>query len=277
MFFSTPVDRRSRESMVAFLSSHFTYERSYAHCIKLHRIGLNRDLEGRAFELLETDSFLGITSGIRQFERTHECQYTISQAGRCGGYLLLHSSFLERLQYKSICATCGQPNYRLVANGLVGSDGIIADTLASVGSSADNATLLADARIRALSISYHMTEEQKVLAIAKMRPIVNDSTPDNKCGRCGASGEYGRKNLERPLTQLQTRPYPAEPEVELRDLSTEDLRHRVDVVASFDRACDKIRANFIRFISSHRVVQKTIYVPQTISVARPMHHHAAAT
>jgi len=48
------------------------------------------------------------------------------------------------------------------------------------------------------------------------------------------------------------------------DLSTSDLRERVELVCRFDRACDEIRDAFIRLLDNCKVVEETVMVPKTV-------------
>lgn len=63
MFFEKKVDRRSRKAMVEFLTSHFRYDTmnswnrmtSYAHSVKMNRLGLTKAQEDAAYEMLGAD------------------------------------------------------------------------------------------------------------------------------------------------------------------------------------------------------------------------------
>lgn len=122
--FISKVDRRSRQSMVNFLSGHTKYHTmnswnvgsSYAHNVKINRF-VPRELLDTAFDLLMADDAQyrdEIDSEISLFTETHNSCYTIGFNGRSSGYLVLYHSTLETSGHKSYCTKCGQRNYTTV-------------------------------------------------------------------------------------------------------------------------------------------------------------------
>ncbi|MCW8966872.1 MAG: hypothetical protein OQK82_09345 [Candidatus Pacearchaeota archaeon] len=123
MFYEKNVDRRNRQSMVDFLKSHFRYSTmnswngstSWANCIKIHRLGLDREQLDRAYEFLETEYWHYLDETIHQFQIDMDFQYTIGINGRSGGYAVVYKSAKEPSGYKSFCTSCGQQNFKTVA------------------------------------------------------------------------------------------------------------------------------------------------------------------
>ncbi len=51
--------------------------------------------------------------------------------------------------------------------------------------------------------------------------------------------------------------------------STDSLRERVRLVQEFDKLCDEIVAEFVRYCEEYAVVEKDIMVPKTVKVLEP--------
>lgn len=119
MFFEKKVDTRSRAAMIAFLTGHFRYNTanswnggsSYAHCIKIGRLGLTQTQNGQAFRFLSADYWDEIRNPIDDFTIEHDGNYTIGTNGRSSGYLVLYDSHYESTEHKSFCPACGQRNF----------------------------------------------------------------------------------------------------------------------------------------------------------------------
>ena len=87
-----------RKAMIAYLLGHTRYHTmsswnnstSYAHCIKIDRLGLDRETLDVCWEMLEVpEGYDGFSEILRDFERKHGFRWQISQNGRSGGYLVL--------------------------------------------------------------------------------------------------------------------------------------------------------------------------------------------
>jgi len=270
-FFQKQVDRRSRNTMVEFLSKHFRYSTmnswngmdSYANCVKVHRMGLTSDQVDGAFALMSADEdyWDELNWHIADFTTRQNHAYTIGTNGRSGGYLVLYGSHLEDTGYKSRCKSCGQLNYKKVAAMPQDTGELtIAKEVLKSGSLWTDATYLTQGAIAALP----MAEDHKLALIRRFKVELKDSTLGNRCGACGKDGETGRVNLAKPLTRLQVESRGIDQDRDFADWSMGDLRARVDLVADFDRACDEIRESFIDMATSCRVVEETIMVPKTI-------------
>lgn len=101
--FVKDVDRNDIEAMRRFLDEHFRYWtmsswnrlESYAHNVKLHRLGLTSEQLDRAFELLDEDIdtsafWDGVHELINDFYE--ETGYLAGFNGRSGGYLVLYDT-----------------------------------------------------------------------------------------------------------------------------------------------------------------------------------------
>jgi hypothetical protein len=121
VYFYREVDRRSRKGMIDFLSQHFRYDTlnswnhatSYAHCVKLHRLGLAASEYDNAYDVLQaaemSDAWQPV---IDDFTEEQAGCATIGFNGRSGGYLVLYESAYQDSQYRSYCTQCGQGNYQ---------------------------------------------------------------------------------------------------------------------------------------------------------------------
>lgn len=99
MYLSIPDNKPiTRQEMMAYLARHRRYDTmnswnrstSYAHCIKVDRLGLTSETCMRCLEMLGVDeSFEDFSEILRDFDRRHQWRWQISQNGRSGGYLVL--------------------------------------------------------------------------------------------------------------------------------------------------------------------------------------------
>ncbi len=270
-FFEKQVDHRSRNAMVEFLSNHDRYytmsavngSTSYANCIKVHKLGLtSKQIEG-AYELLSADENFWdeLHFIIDEFTARNNHAFTMGTNGRSGGYLVLYSSHLETLEYKSRCKSCRQLSYKKVASLPQDPEElVIAQEVLKSGAIWTDVTYLQQSAIAALS----MADDRKLALVRRFKAELKESTLGNRCGACGKDGEAGRVNLVKPLTRLQVRVGGIDQDRDFDDWSMSDLRDRVDLVLDFDRTCDAIREHFIEMATSCRVIEETIMVPKTI-------------
>jgi hypothetical protein len=121
--FSKKVDLRSRKDMVDFLTDHFRYDTmnswnqstSYAHCVKIHSLGLSSTQIDKAYELLDMDeTYDNINWLLDEFAKEHNYAWQVGFNGRSDGYLVLYQGSRKALDYKSRCTHCGQLNYKTV-------------------------------------------------------------------------------------------------------------------------------------------------------------------
>ena len=93
-------------------------------------------------------------------------------------------------------------------------------------------------------------------------------TKDTPCTTSGCDGTI--VVLGKPAPQIVT--YPAKSLDQGEDFEDWDiyqLRDRVKLVQSFDKACDEAVAEFVAVVDSCRVVEKEIFVPHTVRVLEP--------
>ena len=271
-FFAKVVDRRSRSAMTAFLSSHFRYDTasshnrstSYAQCIKIDRLGLDRAQADAAYEMTSAEAYWDrISDPIREFTHSMHGMYTIGTNGRSCGYLVLYRSQYESTDHLSYCRSCGQRNYKRVAPELVGAEGIIVAEILRNGGNWHDDVYLKQSAIQAIALS----DEEKLALIRKLKPQLKNCSEGNRCGVCSATGDRGRVNYDKPPVRLSTWPMRSiDQDTDFSEMSLEELRSRADVVRAFDAACDEIRENFIELLSEFVPVERTIMVPKTAKV-----------
>jgi hypothetical protein len=212
-YFYRKVDTRSRQSMVAFLMRHARYNTmnswnratSYAHCVKVHRLGLASAEWAKAYDVLQAAEVSDAWQPVMdEFTDDWDGRATIGFNGRSGGYLVLYESEYQDSEYRSYCSACGQQNYQI-------------------------------------------------------------STVEScLCGRCGAAARVNYDVAPRKLVV-----WPGRGMDESRDFGDWPMSHlkeRVRLVHAFDRACDRIRDNFIDMIHRFDVVDEEFSVIRTRKV-----------
>lgn len=121
--FSKKVDLRSRKDVVDFLTNHFRYDTmnswnqntSYAHCVKIHNLGLTGEQIDKVYELIDMDeTYDNINWLLEEFAVAHNYAWQVGFNGRSGGYLVLYQGGRKALDYKSRCTHCGQLNYKTI-------------------------------------------------------------------------------------------------------------------------------------------------------------------
>lgn len=121
--FSKKVNLRSRKAMIEFLTNHFRYDTmnswnqnsSYAHCVKIHSLGLSSAQIDKAYELIDMDeTYDNINDLLDEFAESHNYAWHVGFNGRSSGYLVLYQGGRKALDYKSRCTHCGQLNYKTV-------------------------------------------------------------------------------------------------------------------------------------------------------------------
>jgi len=128
--FYKEVDKRSRETMTAFLKKHFRYHTmnswnrstSYANCIKLHQFdkpdNINSDTWWEMLWITEWQEKL--SDLLEDFSRKYNWQWQAGVNGRSSGYVVLYRGGIKPSGHKSYCTHCGQKNYQAVLEGEVG-------------------------------------------------------------------------------------------------------------------------------------------------------------
>jgi len=126
MFFQNKTVDWSKESMAKFLSSHQRYStmgsnnraESYAHCVKVHNLGLRGTQLEKAYNLVGMNDLLEqIDWPIQQFTEETNGAYTVGFNGRSSGYMVLYTGEYYDPGYKSYCPRCYQRNHQTVEEG----------------------------------------------------------------------------------------------------------------------------------------------------------------
>lgn len=121
--FSGPVDLRSRKEMTNFLQGHFRYPTmnswnratSYACNLKIHRLGLESEIESKPYDMLGTQEFYCLRQdALDLFNEMHNYRWQAAFNGRSGGYLVLYQGELRPTGHLSYCTSCGQRNFRSI-------------------------------------------------------------------------------------------------------------------------------------------------------------------
>lgn len=111
---------RAKADMINFLKNHFRYHTmnswnratSYARNIKVHHLGLDREIEDRCFEMLNLEeAFDDFTAVLHEFAVRHDYKWQIGQNGRSGGYLVLYQGGKKDQGYKTRCDSCRIPTW----------------------------------------------------------------------------------------------------------------------------------------------------------------------
>lgn len=88
-----------REEMIDYLKSHYRYHTlnswnnssSYAHDVKIHRLGLPPGLKDKAYEAIEAEDYQqDVRHLVGEFDAYHGYEYQAGFNGRSGGYLVLY-------------------------------------------------------------------------------------------------------------------------------------------------------------------------------------------
>jgi hypothetical protein len=109
---------RSREAMVAFLSSHGRYwtmnswnrSTSYANCVKVHRLDLTPEQLRQAWDMLDMpEVYDAIHRVLGEWTEKHDWRWQVGFNGRSGGYLVLYQGALDYQNARTAqCDVCGK-------------------------------------------------------------------------------------------------------------------------------------------------------------------------
>ena len=124
MFFNTSAAPKTKDGIAKFLTGHPRYQTnsgvhpltSYSHCVKLHRLGLNRSESEKAASIMQSDDYWRELRGcLRGFQDDMQGRYQISPMGRNSGHLVLFEAEVYDPGYKSTCRQCGHLSHQLVS------------------------------------------------------------------------------------------------------------------------------------------------------------------
>lgn len=279
--FTSVVDKRSRQKMVDFLSGHFRYDTmrawnrcgSYAHNVKLHRLGLTSEQYDAASSLIHADDDhwqYRVRQIIEQFTERHHGYYTIRQNGRSSGYMVLYQSSYKQSPYKSRCRSCGQLNFALPLNVSEMSEthAELTKYMVAKGKHWVDSVVLEQPEV----VAINLPEAEKLTIIRSLRAKdLKGVSLDNKCGRCGAEGERGRQPYSaRELTVWAGRGLDQGVDWEDNDeWSMSALKRRVELIQDFDSTVQTMRDELIYTIENFEVVDEVVMVPQKVTVVKP--------
>ena len=274
-YFSQTVDKRSRKELTDFLQNHSRYDTmsswnnstSYAHNIKINRLGLTREQTNAAYEMLDTDFWDegGLNCVIEDFTAEQNGYYTIGNNGRSGGYLVLYNSRREPTGHLSYCPKCGQRNSKKVAPVFDDPNRqVIATEILNSANSWTAKTYLEQSAVKALTLS----EDEKLAIVNTLKSQLRDTTKDSKCGRCGHSPRVDYKTPPMTLNTYPGKSIDQGEDFDPEEWTMDQLRERVELVQAFDRACDDIRAGFIYMLDNYDIEEETVYTPEIIHVLK---------
>lgn len=228
------VDMRSKQSILDYLSGHFRYDTmssnnlstSFAHNVKIRNLGLSRDPR------------------IAEFDAKH-------------GAGAADDAAYELLNIDDLWNRFASEPIREFTNKMQGRY-----TIAANGRSGGYLVLYSSSLVESPHKSYCQSCGQR--NFQKVDTASSDPKA-NKCGRCGATGDDGRVNYPESRKVLEIHAGRSVG-TDLEEFEMYELKDLAKVVLEFDKACLKIRDNFIKLIVKYKVAQKQIKVPKTVNV-----------
>ena len=88
---------------------------------------------------------------------------------------------------------------------------------------------------------------------------------DNDC-RCEYCGKDTRVNYSKPIYEYTISFQNIDQNTDFEEWSDDELKDRVALVQSFDKACDEYIATMIGLAVNYDIVEETVYIPQKRSV-----------
>ncbi|MFZ5650277.1 MAG: hypothetical protein ACOY4I_05445 [Bacillota bacterium] len=272
--FYKKVDLRNRREMVDFLSNHFRYSTmnswnnatSYANNVKIYTLGLPRELEKKAYDLIETDEAWDILNSIiSEWGRSHSYAWQAGFNGRSGGYLVMYRGGCRPSGYKSYCAACGQRNYKLAPPENPSPEQKLKLEIALKKFWTDE-VIYQNFTEKFMALDINREEALKIIREEKIKNC--EYTGDNRCGRCGS---HSQVNYEKGKEPVEIFSYPGKSvdmDVDFCEWSMDDLRERVKLVQDFDRLCDRLLAIMVDICDNYEIVEENVCVPRKIRVLR---------
>lgn len=272
--FHKKVDLRNRREMVDFLSNHFRYSTmnswnnatSYANNVKIYTLGLPRELEKKAYDLIETDEARDILNSIiSEWGRSHSHAWQAGFNGRSGGYLVMYQGGCRPSGYKSYCAACGQRNYKLAPPENPSPEQKLKLEIALKKFWIDE-VIYQNFTEKFMALDINREEALKIIREEKINNC--EYTKDKRCGRCGS---HSRVNYEKGKEPVEIFSYPGKSvdmDVDFSEWSMDGLRERVKLVQDFDRLCDRLLAIMVDICNNYEIVEENVYVPRKIRALR---------
>lgn len=236
-FAESTVDLRSEKSIRDYLEGHFRYDTmsswnrstSFAHNIKIRNLELQRDPR------------------IQTFDAKHGNGAAMDAAYQLIGLDDVWSEIGASAVDEFTSSMNGA--YTIGSNGRSG--GYLVLYLSSYKES----------EYKSQCQSCYQKNYQKV-------PDGTQGLTANKCGCCGAEGDHGRRNFDKPLVSLEVRSG-HEIGTDLDEYSFSELKSLARVVMAFDATVREIRDNFIQMILDYQVQEEVIMVPKKVMVLAP--------
>ena len=255
----------TREEMIAFLRGYFRYytmnswniSTSYARNVKIHNLGLLREQESRAYDMIYVeDTFIEINERIREFDEENGYRYQACFNGRSSGYIVLTQGGKELSGYESFCTECGQLNYKKVLPIAETPEDKVRNYIRVKN------WWVPDVYIQQEDIIKHGLTKERVLDIIKeVRAEKAEYSGDAACGKCGA---LARKNFATPHQRIYTKGIGMDEDADFENEDEWDIgsiRDRYDLVKSFDKMVNDCVEIFKSVCDNYRVAE--IEVPCT--------------
>lgn len=269
------------EEMIAYLRNHFRYSTmnswnkvtSYARNVKIYRLGLSHEQEGKAYELLGVQGvFDTINQIMNDFAEKYGHQYQIMFNGRSDGYMVLVQGGERPSGYQSYCTECGQLNFKKVLPAAETPEDKLRNYIRSHNFWTPQ-TYPTNPEVMKLGISNRIVMEIALEIKAEHERNSIDYTEDNKCGKCGASA---RVNFDTPHMQVYTQPGKGMDENEDYE-SWQDytVKSRYQLIKDFDRAVDDCIQAFKELIDNFRVVEIEVPCTRKVKVLEPIAEEAS--
>src|SRR4030067_1592007 len=263
-----------REEMIAFLRVHFRYytmnswnrSTSYARRVKIRNLGLTREQESRAYDLIYVeDTFLEINERIREFSEENGCRYQAGFNGRSSGYIVLIQGGKEPSGYQSFCTECGQMNYKKVLP--------IAETPED---KVRNYIRVKNWWIKEVypeqeEVKRHGLTMERVLEIVReVKAEKTEYSEDAACGRCGADA---RQNFATQHPRIYTQGIGVDEDADFEDEEEwehSSLKKRYDLIKSFDKMVDDCIEILRSLCDNYRVVEMKVPCTRIVKVLEPI-------
>lgn len=261
-FFLKPVNCRSHSAMIEFLKGHSRYcsrngFSSYANNISITNLGLSSKQADKAIDMLNVYDRMNIdiwgecsASLIKDFSQNQGYRYTIGTNDCFNDYLILYRSHLAFSRHLSYCPCCGQRNYKKVPPAYQDSnEALMAKEILSGKRFWQPNTYLRQPAIQSLPLS----DEKKLSLITRLITELRECSTSHACSLCGNP----RCNYAVQPSQLviENKGVHQDEAFRAEDWSLERLHDRIELICTFDAACDAIRDKFIALLNEYQLAK----------------------
>ena len=232
MFFEKPLDKRSKKAMIDFVAGHYRYN---------------------------TMNSWNRSTSYAQNIKLHKLGLTSEQLN--AAYDMLQADFWDEIDQPIADFTSEMSGrYTIGTNGRSNGYLVLYNSKYELTGHKSHCRTCGQRNYR-----YVYTPDATAEGVITAAVIARDYTIGNRCGACGAEGEYGRVNYTLPPKRLSVYPGKSiDQNEEFSEWSMSELRNHVELVRRFDQACDEIRGNFIELIGSCKVVEEVVMIPKTV-------------